>query len=120
MSTSTIPASVRQKLDDAGNEIVDWLEANGISEWIPEDCRIVVGNGRLTYSSFVWQEGHERGWNGNIKTYGDDKVSTEPFKDGPDPYAPMLEPRTMPLKAPVTARIRECFAKSTLLLEEID
>lgn len=63
----------------------DWLSANGIDEWIPENPQIEVGGGEIRYQSFVWEG--ERGWN-------IDRITV-------DDWGVLLEERRVPLVRPL-------------------
>jgi hypothetical protein len=64
----------------------DWLSANGIDEWIPEDPLIQIVGREIRYLSFVWANG-ERGWDM-------DRIVV-------DDYGAPLEERRVPLVRPV-------------------
>lgn len=66
--------------------LYDWLAANGIAEWIPEDPLIRVVGGEIRYQSFVW-DGGVRGWDM-------DRIVA-------DDYGAVLEERRVPLVQPV-------------------
>jgi hypothetical protein len=64
--------------------LYDWLAANGIDEWIPEDPLIQVVGGEIRYQSFVWDGA--RGWD-------IDSIVV-------DDYGPLFEERRVPLVRP--------------------
>lgn len=77
--------------------VCDWLAANGIDEWLPEDPTFVVQDEhvkRIVYRGFQF-DGDERG-------YDLDKISAG--------YVQVLhEDRSVPLLAPVTDAVRAAF-----------
>jgi hypothetical protein len=87
-------------------EFYDWLQANGVDEWLPEHPRIHVGNGQLTYTAFRWEG--ERGW--------DLDAVWMPEGDGDV----VVQMRTVRLRSPVTARVRELAGMLPLQLVEGD
>lgn len=81
----------------------DWLEANGVSEWIPENPTISVVGDQLTYTAFRF-EGDRRGFDTKaIVVIGLD-VATED--------------RTVPLRLPLTDVVREAFRQCGATIEE--
>ncbi len=99
MPTSTRPSGVFTAEQE---ELLDWLAANGIDEYVPEDTTFDIVDGQISYTSFVWSEGHERGWDRHIKVTTDDDPTAE--------HDTVYETRTVPLREPVTDRIRNLFA----------
>lgn len=83
------------------NEIRDWLVANGIDEWLPEDPVITVAGDQIMYTAFQFTG--ERGWDpGNLAVHANG-VHTEI--------------RTVPLLVPPTDRIRALAYRLDLRLE---
>lgn len=111
------------------SEIYDWLEANGITEYLPEHAEVRVDTkaGTLTYTSFVWNDDARRGFNSDIAATCDDlservwdiarKAGLGPTVDSKD-HREITEMRTVPLRVPPTDRVRRLFAKSGLRLKE--
>jgi hypothetical protein len=106
-------------------EVYDWCEANGITEWLPPASTFRVAGDQLTYTSFVWNDGVERGFNSNMACNVDaglpKRVQAIARVSGIDcshTAEPILDERTVPLRAPVTPRIRELFTQASLRLIE--
>lgn len=85
--------TVRPSFEPAIAEFYDWLKANGVDEWLPDQPEIEVAGDRLTYTAFRWAG--ERGWVADfVRAPADDDD-------------PVTEFRTVPLLTPVTPRFRE-------------
>lgn len=90
-------------LDTSYAEVYDWLAANGIDEWLPENPTVTIAGDRLTYTAFRFRG--ERGWD----------VEKIVF----NPETGMLtEDRTVPLVVPPTDRIRFLAARIGMVLVE--
>lgn len=62
--------------------IYDWLAANGVSEWLPENPRIAVADGAIVFSAFAWVG--PAGWNlANIHPTFDEVIRTVPLRCPP-------------------------------------
>lgn len=86
------------------NEVLDWLAANGIDEWLPERPTITIDYGlsQITYTAFQFTG--ERGWDvANLASHRDD-IHTEE--------------RTVPLLVSPTDRIRALADRFDLKLVE--
>ncbi len=92
----------RPVLAPAFAEVYDWLRANGVDEWIPEPGQVWAAGGQLTY--LAWQWAGRRGWDVNNILVVDGREQTEW--------------RTVPLTAPVTARIRQLAREVGMRLVE--
>lgn len=73
------------------NESCDWFSANGVDECLPEKMNVIIGPATLTYTSFIWSG--TRGWAAeNLDVACLQKERTEQ--------------RTVPLRSPLTERVR--------------
>lgn len=87
--------------------ICDWLAANGIREWVPENLSVHVdtsGDPLLTYTSHLWRG--ERGWDGGniaVRGEGEDRLTE-------------VELRTVPLLMPPDDAVRAAFRNQGLVL----
>lgn len=82
-------------------EVYEWLKANGVDEWLPDEPDIYVAGGELTYTAWVWDG--PRGWDM-------DHVRVEDRGGGP---AGVFELRTVPLLVPLTDRVRELARRAS-------
>lgn len=86
-SATTTPEKRRPAdLSAAYNTVLDWLAANGVDEWLPQQVNVLVDEpeGTLTYTAFPWDG--ERGW--DPEHIGDDAFGDDP----------RLDTRTVPLQ----------------------
>jgi hypothetical protein len=118
-----VPASPtgRPAMPAEAAELYDtWFEPNGIMEFLPEDCvvRVDAKAGTITYTSFVWNDGVARGYNGDIAATCDKGLSARVWRIARDAGLGgedvILEQRTVPLLAPVTDRVRRLFASPSV------
>lgn len=75
--------------------VYDWLAANGIREWLPENPVIVVADNRIVFSAFVWTG--PPGW---------DPQHIHPDFD--------TVTRTVPLQVPPSPRVAETLTEMEL------
>lgn len=99
---------------DAAELYDTWLIPNGVAGLIPEDATILVESGRVTFPAWHHLDGAVGGWGDDVRVLGDDF----PTLSGAAGDMPVVEVRTMPLLVPVTDRVRELFARSTVSLVE--
>ena len=95
-SQDVLRLELRRLLPDAG--------------WLSEDATILVHDGEITFPVFAHCDGTLGGWGHNLLLRGD--------VGGTPPYKPVIESHTAPLAVPVTDRVRELFARTTLTLVE--
>ncbi len=93
-----------------------WLTPNGVDGLIPERAEIVVKGGQVTFPAWHHLDGTVGGWGRDVRMEADDIPNVA--HDDPRWGVPVTSPRTVPLRVPVTARVRELFARSTLTLVE--
>lgn len=73
--------------------VYDWLAANGIEEYLPDNPRLTIDGGTLTYTSYVWPVDSNRGWD------------LEPVE-----HLHLTHPRTVPLVEPMPDEVRAILA----------
>jgi hypothetical protein len=64
--------------------VYDWLDDNGVAEWLPEDPVILVAGQRIVYTAFKWSG--PRGWDiANVDPDFDTTVRAVPLQVPPPP-----------------------------------
>lgn len=102
-STKQRPAHI--DADPAHAIAYDWLEDNGINEWLPEYPIFEIRGRRLSYTAFKWRWGR-RGWNAaHIVFYGRQAV---------------IRRRTVRLRTPPTERVLDALRRSGALVQIIE
>lgn len=122
MTPASPPAEIRKGLTKDQATCYDWLAANDIVEWLPENSTIQVRGRQIVYDSFVWNDGMERGFNSRFAATCDPGLSPRIqdiiAQNGTSPNGAIIEQRAMPLLAPLTDDIRAAFARSGVRLSE--
>ncbi len=99
----------------------DWLVPNDLAGFIPDGSEIVVVSGPdgATITAPMWRH---RNFDSDPWNRADLMLKSDLLGPGigydPDDYGPLVDERVVRLQVPVTDRIRELFAESTLTLVE--
>lgn len=95
----------------------DWLVPNGLVGFIPDGSTVVVEAGKLITAPMWRPRDPAEPWSRDLMVRADlwgPGVGGDPGEAG----EPLVDERTVQLQVPVTDRIRELFAESTLTLVE--
>lgn len=111
------PGTGRPSMPGAHAELYDtFLAPNGVDGLIPENAEITVKGGRMTWPAWRMLPGAANGWDSaHVMVRADIEPNTVQTDRGGDP---ITDPRSAPVRAPVTDRVRELARMTGLRLVE--
>lgn len=110
-STTFVPAvpGGRPAMPALEAELTDtWLVPNGIVGLIPEGSTITVAGGQITWPRWRHLNANSRPWERDVMV-ASDLWPAGKKGDPKDKNVPVVDERTVPLRKPVTDRVRELF-----------